>query len=63
MAERPSQNEIEAAARVLDSEGALHQWWPKTTPRYENLDSIGKNEFEAIVERMLIAANKARRTL
>lgn len=57
---RPTDDEITAAARVLDRAGRFHRWWPETSPAYETLDPIGKNEFEAIVEQMLIAAAKAR---
>jgi len=53
---RSSDDEVQAAARVLDREGRFHGWWPKTTAAYDDLDSIGKDEFSAIVERMLMAA-------
>ena len=58
MAERPSRQEIEAAAHMLDKAGRLHHWW-KGKP-YGELDSISKSEFEGIVEQMLIAAAKAK---
>ena len=57
---RPIDQEIEAAARVLDKAGRFYRWWPETTPDYDKLDSIGRNEFEAIVEQMLMAAASAR---
>ncbi|MEQ1810765.1 MAG: hypothetical protein ABL889_12615 [Terricaulis sp.] len=57
---RPTDEEISAAARVLDKAGRFHRWWPETTPDYEKLDPIGKNEFEAIVEQMLMAAAQVR---
>jgi hypothetical protein len=54
---RPSLPEVEAAARVLYAEGLEHGWWYKTLPaRYELMDPIGKEEFEAFVERILMAA-------
>lgn len=57
---RPSVAEVEAGARVLDREGRFHGWWPKTMASYDDLDSIGKDEFSAIVERILVAAAEAR---
>jgi len=56
---RPSYQSIQAAARVLDETGRHHHWWPNSIPDYENLDPIGKDEFEAIVEQILIAAQQA----
>lgn len=55
----PTDAEVDAAARVLFSDGDFHGWFPKGLT-YDLLDPIGKNEFDAIVERMLIAAAKAR---
>jgi 3-dehydro-4-phosphotetronate decarboxylase len=55
----PSDAEIEAAARVLDREGRFHHWWPDHL-RYDTLDPIGKEEFDAIVERILMAATCAK---
>jgi hypothetical protein len=57
---RPNDAEIDAAARVLDREGRDHGWWPASIATYDELDPIGKDEFGAIVERMLIAAAQAR---
>lgn len=58
--DRPSHLEVVAAARELDSRGRLHGWWPVGIS-YDNLDPIGKDEFEAIVERVLMSAAAARR--
>jgi hypothetical protein len=46
---------IEAAARTVFAEGVEHGWWkePKT---YEALDPIGKEEFDAVVNRAIEAA-------
>jgi hypothetical protein len=60
---RPTLKEIEAAAGVLHEAGLHHHWWapyPKTYDELAATDAIGKDEFEAIVERMLMAANAAR---
>ena len=60
MPEPPSNDEVEAAARALFAHGHLYHWWPSSAPTYESLDPIGKEEFDAIVERVLIAAAKVR---
>jgi hypothetical protein len=60
--DRPTDAEIEAAANVLDSVGRQYKWWPATAPSYKTLDPIGRNEFEAIVEQMLMAAARARKS-
>jgi hypothetical protein len=63
MAHRPTLKEIEAAARVLDKEGRDLGWWPRTAKSYDERaagDPIGKDEFDGIVERMLLAASQAR---
>ncbi|HEV2674247.1 MAG TPA: hypothetical protein VGV37_06865 [Aliidongia sp.] len=57
---RSSVDEVQAAARVLDRDGRFHGWWPKTTAAYDDLDPIGKDEFESVVERMLMAAARTR---
>jgi len=60
---RPTVEEVEAAARVLFKAGQFHHWWPGFMKTYDELaatDPIGKDEFDAIVERVLIAASKAR---
>jgi len=62
MDDRPSDAEIQAAARVLDRAGRFYNWWPETVPNYDQLDPIGQNEFEAIVGEMLMAAAKAKAT-
>ena len=61
---RPTDAEVTAAARVLDQAGRHHHWWSKTIRPYDEFattDHIAKEEFEAIVERMLIAASEAKR--
>ena len=58
--DRPSAGEIEAAARELQSWGALHGWWPESVATYDALDPIGKVEFDAIVERVLMSAAAAK---
>jgi len=59
-ADRPGDDEVEAAARELKSWGELHGWW-RGSPTYDALDPIGKDEFDAIVERVLMAAAAAKR--
>jgi rhamnose utilization protein RhaD (predicted bifunctional aldolase and dehydrogenase) len=61
---RPTDAEIEAAARVLDETGRHHHWWPNTVRPYDETtadDPIAKTEFEGIVERILMAASAAKR--
>jgi len=62
-AQRPTDAEIEAAARILDKAGRHHHWWPATGKTYDEIaktDSIGKSDFEGIVEQMLLAAANAK---
>jgi hypothetical protein len=62
MSERPTKEEEEAAARVLHREGLTHSWWGRYKKSYDELaatDPIGKDEFDSIVERMLLAAARA----
>ena len=59
--DRPSDAEVEAAARELHSWGALHGWWPESVTTYDAQDPIGKEEFDAIVERALMSAAAAKR--
>ena len=59
----PSLQEVEAAARVLHEKGLHHHWWgpyPKSYDEFAATDAIGKDEFDAIVEKMLMAAAGAR---
>jgi len=63
MPARPSLEEIEAAARVLDRAGRSYRWWNPELTAYEELaakDPIGKSEFDGIVEQMLMAAEAVR---
>ena len=64
--EHPTLEEVEAAARVLHDEGFSHGWWGTYRKSYDELaatDPIGKDEFDAIVERMLIAAAHVRKAI
>jgi BMFP domain-containing protein YqiC len=56
--DRPTDDEVEAAARELHSWGELHGWYATS---FDTLDPIGREEFEAIVERVLMAAAAAKR--
>lgn len=61
--EGPTAKAVEAAARVLHHEALRHGWWGKYRKSYDELaatDPIGKLEFDGLVERMLIAATKAK---
>ena len=53
---RPSDGEIDAAARILEREGLHHHWFPASGPRYDDMGPIEKSEFDGIVEQMLMAA-------
>jgi hypothetical protein len=58
---RPSLAEVEAAARVLHKAGLHHHWWEPCRKSYDELaesDPIGKEEFDGIVEQMLMAAHE-----
>jgi len=57
---RPSDDEVHAAARILDREGRSHGWWPKAIAACDDLDPIAKDELSALVERMLAAAARER---
>jgi hypothetical protein len=62
MSERPTEEDVEAAARFLHQEGLRHGWWKPYKKSYDELaatDPIGRDEFDAIVERMLLAAARA----
>jgi hypothetical protein len=61
--EAPSAKAVEAAARVLHHEALHHGWFGKYAKSYDELaatDSIGKYEFDGLVERILIAAMQAK---
>ena len=63
MALQPTSREIEAAARVLHDFGLRHHWWGPYRKSYDELaatDAVGKEEFDAIVEAVLMAAYAAR---
>lgn len=55
----PELEAIRAAARVLYDEGQHHDWWDCSANSFDDLDPIGKLEFEGIVERVLLAAHTA----
>ncbi|TGN86450.1 hypothetical protein EOW77_0017650 [Bradyrhizobium yuanmingense] len=60
--EAPTAKAVEAAARVLHDEALSYGWFGKYRKSYDELaatDSIGKYEFDGLVERMLIAARQA----
>lgn len=63
---RQSEERVRAAARILLNAGETHGWWarnapttPKTMEEFEQKDPIGFEEFLALVEDMLVAADKA----
>lgn len=59
---RPTLAEVEAAARILHRAGLHHHWWKPYRKSYDEMaatDPIAKDEFDAIVEQMLIAAHTA----
>jgi hypothetical protein len=61
MTDRPTLEEVEAAARVLDKRGRAFGWWKgKSYDEVAATDPIGKSEIDGIVEQMLMAANNAR---
>lgn len=59
--DRPTDEEVEAAARQLHLSGEEHGWWPESVSSYDSLDPIGREEFDAIVERILMSAAAAKR--
>jgi aromatic ring-cleaving dioxygenase len=60
MADSITDKEVAAAAAALFKEGRRHHWWRLPQERYEDLDPIGREEFEALVWRVLKAAEAAR---
>ena len=59
----PTDEEVEAAGRVLHAIGLHHHWWGPYRKSYDEaaMDAIGNEEFDAVVEKMLMAAAAARR--
>lgn len=56
---RPTLPQIEAAARILFDAGQRHHWWQPFRKSYDEMaasDPIAKEEFDGLVERMLMAA-------
>jgi hypothetical protein len=51
---------VTAAARVIYAAGQHHGWWPTFKKSYDELDPIGRSEFDGIVEQALAAADAAR---
>lgn len=60
-ADRPSNQEVEAAGRELKWWGHEHGWWPEGSGGFDTMDPIAREEFEAIVERILMSAAAAKR--
>jgi hypothetical protein len=60
MAEILDEGGIESAADSFWKEGSHHGWWSDTRPTWRDLDPIGKEEFLAIVERIVVAYLRAR---
>lgn len=56
----PTDAEVRAAATVLYGYGRRHGWFPNGLPEnYGEMDPIGVQEFEALVDQVLVAANEA----
>ncbi len=56
----PSDAEVRAATEVLYGYGRRHGWFPDGLPEaYTDMDPIGAQELEAIVDHILVAANRA----
>jgi hypothetical protein len=60
-ADIPGDDEVEAAARELHKWGEIHSWWGDHDATYDALDPIGREEFDAIVAHILMAAAAAKR--
>ena len=61
MRHAPSDAEVRAAAEVLFGYGQRHGWFGKGLPEnYTDMDPIGVQEFEGIVDHILVAAHEAR---
>ena len=56
----PDDPGIDAAARVIYRAGRIHGWW-RPDRSYDELDPIGRDEFEGIIRKALEAADAARR--
>jgi hypothetical protein len=50
---------VTAAARVIYAAGQRHGWSGFSKP-YDELDPIGRSEFDGIVQQALVAADNAR---
>jgi len=50
---------ITAAAKVIYAAGQHHSWWGFNRP-HDELDPIGRSEFEGIIKEALAAADAAR---
>ena len=57
---RPTDLEVKAAARELHAWGKEHGWWPPSVTTFDALDPVGREELEAVVERVLMAAAAAK---
>jgi hypothetical protein len=57
---RPTSKAIEAAAHVLHEVGLRHQWWEPYRKTYDEIAATDGEDFDAIVEWMLLAAHAAR---
>ena len=56
---RPTSQELEQAADVIDREARFLGLWDGA-PRFEDLDPVARAEYSGLVERILKAAAKAR---
>jgi len=61
---QPTDAEVQAAAHTLYAVGRHHHWFSESLPsRYDQMDPIGKGEFESIMALILVSAAKARSDL
>lgn len=62
--EQPTEPEIRAAVRILYEEACFYRWWPITVSSFEEFcakDPVAVAELTGIVERMLAAAQDAKK--